>query len=86
LGLHRHFVWGLLSVTRLPALALLVANILTHLAAFPPPMPTGFWDRHPKKRLVASVASRLKPFFHVITLSATNFAKSAHRLHIYPRF
>ena len=48
LGLHRHFVWALLSCIRLPALALLVANILTYLAATLPPLPTGFWDRQPK--------------------------------------
>lgn len=41
LGLHRHFVWALLSCTRLPALALLVANILTYLAATLPPPPLG---------------------------------------------
>ncbi len=49
LGLHRHFVWALLSCIRLPALALLVANILTYLAAVLPPLPTGFWDRQPQK-------------------------------------
>ncbi len=49
LGLHRHFVWALLSCIRLPALALLVANILTYLAAVLPPLPTGFWDRQPKR-------------------------------------
>lgn len=64
LGLHRHFVWALLSVIRLPALVLLVANILTHLAASLPPMPTGFWDRHPKKtpgRLRRILAQALFP-------------------------
>lgn len=50
LGLHRHFVWALLSVIRLPGLALLAANILTYLATVLPPMPTGFWDRAPQKK------------------------------------
>jgi hypothetical protein len=76
LGLHRHFVWALLSCLRLPALALLVANILTYLAAVLPPLPTGFWDRQPKKRQVASVASWPERIFHMITLWMANFAKS----------
>lgn len=50
LGLHRHFVWALLSIIRLPALALLAANILTYLATVLPPVPTGFWDRAPQKK------------------------------------
>lgn len=50
LGLHRHFVWALLSVIRLPALALLAANILTYLATVLPPIPTGFWDRAPHRK------------------------------------
>ena len=67
LGLHRHFVWALLSCIRLPALALLVANILTYLATTLPPLPTGFWDRQPKKRRVASVVSWLGLIFRMIT-------------------
>ncbi len=76
LGLHRHFVWALLSCIRLPALALLVANILTYLAATLPPLPTGFWDRQPKKRQVVSVASWLEQIFRMITHFMLNFAKS----------
>lgn len=83
LGLHRHFVWALLSCIRLPALALLVANILTYLAATLPPLPTGFWDRQPKKRQVASVASWLRLIFHMITLWMGNFAKSSPLLTIF---
>ena len=49
LGLHRQFVFAPVSVLRLPELALLVANILTYLAAILPAMPTGFWDRQPKR-------------------------------------
>ena len=49
LGLHRQFVFAPESCGRLPELALLLANVLTYLAAVLPPMPTGFWDRRPKK-------------------------------------
>jgi hypothetical protein len=49
LGLHRQFVFAALCCHRLPELALLVANILTYLALVLPPIPTGFWDRWPKR-------------------------------------
>jgi hypothetical protein len=49
LGLHRQFVFSPVCILRLPELALLVANILTYLAAVLPVMPTGFWDRQPKR-------------------------------------
>jgi hypothetical protein len=49
LGLQRQFVFAPASRQRLPELALLAANILTHLAAVLPPLPTGFWDRCPKR-------------------------------------
>ena len=48
IGLHRHFVFNDESCFRLPELGLLAGNILSHLAAVLPPMPTGFWDREPK--------------------------------------
>lgn len=85
LGLHRHFVWALLSCIRLPALALLVANILTYLAATMPPLPTGFWDRQPKKRPVASVASWRRRIFRMSTCLKANFAKSSPVPTIFPR-
>ncbi len=49
LGLERQFVFAPASRERLPELALLAANILTYLAAVLPPLPTGFWDRQPKR-------------------------------------
>lgn len=49
LGLQRMFVHATVSVQRLPQLALLMANVLTVTAATLPPMPSGYWDRHPKK-------------------------------------
>lgn len=49
LGLQRQFVFAPLCCHRLPELALLTGNILTYLAAVLPPIPTGFWDRHPQR-------------------------------------
>ena len=48
IGLHRQFVSADESCHRLPELGLLAGNILTHVAATQPPIPTGFWDRTPK--------------------------------------
>lgn len=49
LGLGRQFVFAPTSRQRLPELALLAANMLTYLAAVLPPLPTGFWDRRPRR-------------------------------------
>lgn len=54
LGCHRQFVFAHTSCWRLGELAFLVGNLLTWLAATSPPIPCGYWDRRPKKRLVAS--------------------------------
>lgn len=48
IGLHRQFVFSAESRFRLPELALLAGNVLTHCAAILPPLPTGFWDRIPQ--------------------------------------
>lgn len=48
IGLHRQFVSSDDSCFRLPELALLAGNLLTHCAAMLPPIPTGFWDSVPK--------------------------------------
>jgi hypothetical protein len=48
IGLHRQFVSAPESRFRLPELALLAGNLLTHVAAILPPVPSGFWDRLPK--------------------------------------
>ena len=47
-GAHRQFVSAEESCYRLPELSLLAGSIQTYLAATLPPIPTGFWDRHPK--------------------------------------
>ena len=48
-GADRQFVSAQESCQRLPELSLLAGSILTYLAATLPPIPTGFWDRHPKR-------------------------------------
>ncbi|MEA2008184.1 MAG: hypothetical protein U9O54_03610 [Chloroflexota bacterium] len=48
-GAHRQFVHNEESIQRLPELALLTGSILSFLAATMPAIPTGFWDRKPKR-------------------------------------
>lgn len=48
-GANRQFVFAPESCQRLPELSLLAGSIQTYLAASLPPMPTGFWDRKPKR-------------------------------------
>lgn len=76
LGLHRQFVFAPESCQRLPELALLAGNVLTYLAAVLPPLPTGFWDRRPKKRPVACGESWLGLIFQKIASFPGNFEKS----------
>ena len=85
IGLHRQFVFASESCLRLPELALLAGNILTYLAAVLPPMPTGFWDRHPKKRLGDCAGSWLAPIFSLSTNNMADFAKRTHSPSTYPR-
>lgn len=64
IALHRQFVFGDESRYRLPELALLTGNILAHVAAQLPPLPTGFWDRMPQAtpgRLRRVLSSALFP-------------------------
>lgn len=66
IGLHRQFVSSPASCYRLPELALLAGNLLTHSAASLPPVPTGFWDRMPKTtpgRLRRFLAKAIFPDF-----------------------
>ena len=63
-GAHRQFVHNEESVQRLPELALLVGSVLSFLAASFPAMPTGFWDREPKRtpgRLRRQLAGKAFP-------------------------
>jgi hypothetical protein len=49
LGSHRQFVHNPESIQRLPELALLAGSIVSFVAATLPAIPTGFWDRKPKR-------------------------------------
>ena len=84
LGLHRQFVFAPESCCRLPELAFLLGNILTYLATLLPPLPTGFWDRHPKKHLAACVASYPLQNFLMRPSLTPNFAKRPPLRLIYP--
>ena len=48
-GAHRQFDHNSESIQRLPELALFAGSLLSFLAASLPVMPTGFWDRQPKR-------------------------------------
>jgi hypothetical protein len=49
IGAQRQFVHADESIQRLPELALLAGSILSYLAATAPAVPTGFWDRQPRR-------------------------------------
>jgi len=49
LGAHRQFVHNSECVQRLPEITLLAGSILSFQAASFPPVPTGFWDKNPKR-------------------------------------
>jgi hypothetical protein len=49
IGAHRQFVHNSECVQRLPEITLLAGSILSFLAASFPPVPTGFWDKKPKR-------------------------------------
>lgn len=85
LGLHRQFVFASESCCRLPELAFLLGNILTYLAATLPPLPTGFWDRRPKKLRAACVGSWLGHLFLKMPYLTRNFAKRRRLQPIYLR-
>ena len=85
LGLGRNFVFAPESCQRVPELSLLAGNMLTHLAASLPPMPTGFWDRRPKKRLAGYGGSWLRLIFQKKPLQTGNFGKRGLLLSIYQR-
>ena len=85
LGCQRQFVFAPTSCWRLGALAFLVGNILTWLAAVLPPQPTGYWDRHPKKHLAGYAGSWPGQFFQKMAFLSGNFEKSGRQRAIYPR-
>jgi hypothetical protein len=69
IGAERQWVWAREARQRLPELALWAGNILSYLAASQPAVPTGYWDRNPRR-----TAGRLRrvlthaDFFHDFTL------------------
>lgn len=75
LGLHRHFVFASASVWRLPELALLLGNVLTIAATLLPPIPSGYWDRRPKKRPAGYGESWQAPVFQTLTHGMAEFGK-----------
>lgn len=95
IGLHRQFVFAAQARFRLPELALLVGNILAHLAAMLPAAvlaeATPFWDRTPKptpgrlRRLLAQVlfpdVALLNPHFRKKMVVTDHLPKGvfAHR-------
>lgn len=85
IGLQRQFVSHPISCQRLPHLGLLVGNILTYLAAALPPIPSGFWDRHPKKRPVAYGANWPAAIFQSLPWKTHDFGKSSRLQLICPR-
>ena len=63
-GSHRQFVHAEETIQRLPELALMAGSILSFLAATMPAIPTGFWDRKPKRtpgRLRRTLAGQAFP-------------------------
>ena len=49
IGAHRQFVHNSECIQRLPEVTLLAGSILSFLSASFPPVPTGFWDKTPKR-------------------------------------
>lgn len=80
LGCHRQFVFAPESCWRLGELAFFVGNLLTWLALTLPAFPSGFWDRHPKKRPVALEGSWLKPLFQKMPYFLVEFVER----HLFP--
>lgn len=84
-GCQRQFVFAPTSCWRLGELSLLVGNLLTWLAATADPIPSGYWDRVPKKRQDAIDGSWLALFFQKSSLNCQDFEKSGRKLDICPR-
>lgn len=85
LGCHRQFVFATVSCWRLGELAFFVGNLLTWLALCLPAFPSGYWDRHPKKRPVALDGSWPKPIIQKSALFLTEFARKPPFRPIYPK-
>ncbi|MBI3731888.1 MAG: hypothetical protein HY259_00270, partial [Chloroflexi bacterium] len=64
IGAERQWVWAAESRLRLPELSLFAGQVLSYLAATQPAVPSGFWDRNPRR-----TPGRLRR-----TLSRANFS------------
>lgn len=65
----RQYVFNSKSCFRLPELGILAGNMLTHVAHELPPIPTGYWDRFPKKtsgRLQQALKRGKRPEFSLL--------------------
>ncbi|MBV7339176.1 hypothetical protein KFU94_65375 [Chloroflexi bacterium TSY] len=85
IGLHRQFVHADEACFRLPELGLLAGNLLSHLAASLPPIPTGYWDREPQStpgRLRRVLSSALFPTPDQLD---PDFRKKASVSHHFPK-
>lgn len=85
LGCHRQFVYAPASCWRLGELAFFVGNLLTWLAATGSAFPSGYWDRHPKKRPVDSEGSWQELIFQKNPFWRGEFEKNVLSLPIYQR-
>ncbi len=85
LGCLRQFVFAEPSCWRLGELAFFVGNLLTWLAATSPAVPAGYWDRRPKKRLVASAGSWLERIWQKPPYLSREFAEKRLLPPIYRR-
>jgi len=83
IGAGRQFVHAPETCQRLPELALLAGAVLAYAAATTDPLPTGFWDRHPRRtpgRLRRLLAQQ--PFPHNAALPARIRRKAAPTAHL----
>lgn len=80
LGCHRQFVYAPTSCWRLGELAFFVGNLLTWLAATGSAFPSGYWDKHPKKRPVDSEGSWQGLIFQKNPSFRSEFEKSVPSL------
>ena len=76
LGAARQFVFAPESRQRLPAVTLLAGHILAYTAATQPALPTGFWDRAPRRRLDGYAACWRRGISKTCRSCPSTFAKN----------
>lgn len=85
LGCQRQYVFSTTSCWRLGELAFFAANLLTWLALTMPLIPSGYWDRQPKKRPGDSEESWRSRFIQKSFLLKSEFEKRSRLPTICPR-